>query len=131
MKRGPSKGYIKELADRLINLEHQMGGNAPSQNYDFSNVSDQVLAEAQAQTQLSRKRTHSMSENFTESYSRPNWSGQDRGTHPTSASDLWMLTSEDSVPNGTTTNSNRRVSFGEMTLAGSLITGSNETTIKA
>ncbi|KAF2642803.1 hypothetical protein P280DRAFT_396283 [Massarina eburnea CBS 473.64] len=123
MKRGPSKGYIKELADRLINLEHQIGTNAPSQAYDFSSVNDQVLAEAQAQaqaqtpSQMPRKRTHSMSENFADSYGRQNWAGHERV--------------QEQPPNGAATHDNRRASFGDMSLAGSLITGSNETAIKA
>ncbi|KAF1956915.1 hypothetical protein CC80DRAFT_504024 [Byssothecium circinans] len=115
MKRGPSKGYIKELADRLVNLESQIGSGAPPQTYDFSTVHDPAPPDTQAPPQYPRKRTHSMSENFTDSYSRANWASQER----------------EQPPNGTATDDNRRASYGEMTLAGSLITGSNETSIKA
>ena len=134
MKRGPSKGYIKELAERLFTLENQIGtvpGPAPTA-YDLGSVNDQLVGEAQSQPQLQRKRTHSMSENFADSYNRP-WSGHDRGIFSTLDYDAIIdeLTSQDSTSNGMDVNSNRRVSFGEMTLAGSLITGSNEATIKA
>ncbi|MCJ1364994.1 Glucose-responsive transcription factor [Acarospora aff. strigata] len=71
MKRGPSKGYIKELADRLNTLENQLpvrhpdlqqytqmsqGGTPPRAMNEFSPASDGAP---------SRKRTHSMSECLT------------------------------------------------------------------
>ena len=86
MKRGPSKGYIKELADRLGNLESQIGTGAPPQNYDFGSVHDQVMSDAQAHSHFPRKRTHSMSENFADTYGRPNWAVQERGTYFTPCS---------------------------------------------
>ena len=73
-----------------------------------------------------------MSENFGESYSRPSWSGQDRGTYniddPTA---FPILTREDHLNGTSDSNATRRVSFTEWTLVGNLITGSNETIIKA
>lgn len=63
---------------------------------------------------------------------RPNWSGQDRGTYDTCDSRMLnSLTSQEHPVNGASSVANRRVSFGEMILAGNLITGSNEATIKA
>ncbi|KAF2874455.1 hypothetical protein BDV95DRAFT_627127 [Massariosphaeria phaeospora] len=131
MKRGPSKGYIKELADRLNSLENQIQQpHSSSQGYDFAAV-EQSLADAQS-PQYPRKRTHSMSEGFQDSYSRPNWSGQDRGIdYDIESQILSRLTSEDHPSNGTGANLARRASFGETALAGSLITSSNEGTIKA
>jgi hypothetical protein len=97
--------------------------------YDFGPISDASL---DPQSHFSRKRTHSMSENFTDMYARPNWSGQDRGTDFTNVNAmLSSLTHEEQSLNGGPPHSNRRVSFGEMALAGDLITGSNEDTIKA
>jgi len=145
MKRGPSKGYdtsdsdqddesndsdsyIKELADRLNSLESQIQQpQMPTTNYDFGPI-DQSL---EAPSHFSRKRTHSLSENFGDPYNRPNWSSNDRGIY--NAADpagLYPLTREEHPLNGAGA-SNRRVSFTEWTLAGNLITGSNEATIKA
>ncbi|KAF2853316.1 hypothetical protein T440DRAFT_487751 [Plenodomus tracheiphilus IPT5] len=111
MKRGPSKGYIKELADRLNSLESQIQQpqNA-SHSFDFGGMGDQTFVDTQSPPQFKRQRTHSMTEGFHETFARPNWSAQDR---------------EPSL------NGNRRTSFGEMTLAGSLITGVNEGTLRA
>ncbi|KAF1977316.1 hypothetical protein BU23DRAFT_550647 [Bimuria novae-zelandiae CBS 107.79] len=111
MKRGPSRGYIKELADRLHELENQIQQpQGQTASYDLGPI-DQSL---EASSHFSRKRTHSMSENLSDPYARPSWPGQDR-----------------EPLNGTSENNNRRVSFTEWTLVGNLITGSNETTIKA
>lgn len=111
MKRGPSKGYIKELADRLNSLESQIQHpQNTSQGFDFGSMGDQNFADTQSPPQFKRQRTHSMTEGFQEVFGRPSWSSHDR---------------EPSL------NGNRRTSFGEMTLAGSLITGSNEGTLKA
>ncbi|KAF1845322.1 uncharacterized protein K460DRAFT_416596 [Cucurbitaria berberidis CBS 394.84] len=111
MKRGPSKGYIKELADRLNSLESQIQHpQNPSHNFDFGAMGDQSFPDTQSPPQFKRQRTHSMTEGFHEAFGRPSWTGQDR---------------EPSL------NGNRRTSFGELTLAGSLITGSNEGTLKA
>ncbi|KAJ4295371.1 hypothetical protein N0V90_007383 [Kalmusia sp. IMI 367209] len=123
------RGYIKELADRLNSLENQMQQpQAQASSYDFSAL-DQGL---DAQPQFSKKRTHSMSENFADPYSRPSWSGQDRGTYNTEDSAaLYLLTYEEQSINGSGENNNRRVSFTEWTLVSNLITGSNEATIKA
>lgn len=98
-------------------------------NYDFGPIEPSL----DASTQYSRKRTYSMSENFGDPYSRPTWSGQDRGTYivedPTA---LNVLTFQEQSMNGTSENNhNRRVSLTEWTLVGNLITGSNEATIKA
>ncbi|KAL5441791.1 hypothetical protein PMIN06_001442 [Paraphaeosphaeria minitans] len=112
MKRGPSKGYIKELADRLNSLESQIQQpQAQAANYDFAAL-DQSL---EASSQFSRKRTYSMSENFADPYNRPSWSAQD----------------QQSLNGANDMNHNRRVSFTEWTLVGNLITGSNEAIIKA
>ncbi|KAL1594385.1 hypothetical protein SLS60_010145 [Paraconiothyrium brasiliense] len=130
MKRGPSKGYIKELADRLNSLENQIQQpQSQTANYDFGPL-DQGL---DAPSQFSRKRTYSMSENFGDPYSRPSWSGQDRGTYITEdPAALLLLTREEQSLNGANdNNNNRRVSFTEWTLVGNLITGSNEAIIKA
>lgn len=95
MKRGPSKGYIKELADRLSRLEYeqqQQIGHSPQngqqhahvpelQNY-LQSMGDQGMAglpdfSASPATQYGneRKRTHSMSEGpsdqFRTSLSQP------------------------------------------------------------
>lgn len=82
MKRGPSKGYIKELADKIDVLENRLGppafGNAPSsidagyagqygQSFDAGqDVQDQPRLDfAAPSAQMSRKRTHSISERDT------------------------------------------------------------------
>jgi hypothetical protein len=68
-----------------------------------------------------------MTDGFHEAFSRPSWSAQDRGnSYPFEQTMLSLLTPQESPLNGA-----RRTSFGEMTLAGSLITGSNEGTLKA
>ncbi|KAF1938788.1 hypothetical protein EJ02DRAFT_409698 [Clathrospora elynae] len=128
MKRGPSKGYIKELADRLNSLESQIQHPPnPSHNFDFGALGDQTFADTQSPPQFKRQRTHSMTEGFTEAFGRPSWSGQDRcNGDPAETNGLTTQTDQESSING-----NRRSSFGEMALAGSLITGSNEGTLKA
>lgn len=143
MKRGPSKGYatsfpkvrgskltnrsyIKELADRLNSLESQIQ-QPQAHQFDIQNLAEQNFAEIQSPPQFHRKRTHSMSEGFQDAFGRTSWSGQDRGNnHPLEQSMLSLLTSEDTPLNG-----DRRTSFGDMALAGSLMTGSNEATLKA
>lgn len=123
--------YIKELADRLNSLENQIQ-HPQAPGYDFGAVGEPGLVDAQTPSQFPRKRTHSMSENFQDVYNRSTWSGQDRGTYHTYGSEmLYPLTYQEHSLNGAAANSNRRISFGEMTLAGNLITGSNEATIKA
>lgn len=120
--------YIKELADRLNSLESQIQHphNTP-QGFDFGNMGDQNFADTQSPPQFKRQRTHSMTEGFHEVFGRPSWSGQDRGNCTSFESyGLSMLINQESSLNG-----NRRTSFGEMALAGSLITGSNEGTLKA
>ena len=68
-----------------------------------------------------------MSEGFQDAFGRSSWSGQDRGNnHPLEQAMLSMLTAQDTLMNG-----DRRTSFGELTLAGNLITGSNEGAMKA
>lgn len=83
---------------------------------------------AQSPPQFTRKRTHSVSEDFQDIIGRPSWSAQDRGNgYPIEDNQrLFMLTSEEPALNG-----NRRTSFGEMSLIGSLVTGSNEDVLKA
>lgn len=143
--------YIKELADRLNTLESQIANpHAPSgSQYDISYVGmgDQSmtgLSDIQTPTQYQRKRTHSMSEGIQEPYGpshRPNmgWSGQDasqRGIYIVSQDD-WVLANttegEQFSPNGAAQGSYRRMSpsYGDFSLAGSLIQGSNEGIIKA
>ncbi|KAF2733427.1 hypothetical protein EJ04DRAFT_577626 [Polyplosphaeria fusca] len=115
MKRGPSKGYIKELADRLNTLEHQIQQpGAPPQNYE-SWIGDQGLSDPVAPAQFGRKRTHSMSEGLQDPYIRNSWSSQDR----------------DNMANGANQPFQQRSSYSDFALAGSLITGSHETLIKA
>jgi hypothetical protein len=114
----------------LNSLESQIQQpQAQAANYDFAAL-DQSL---DASAQFSRKRTYSMSENFADPYSRPTWSGQDRGTYTIEdPSALALLTYEEQSLNGANDmNNNRRVSFTEWTLVGNLITGSNEAIIKA
>ncbi|KAF2116271.1 hypothetical protein BDV96DRAFT_47079 [Lophiotrema nucula] len=113
MKRGPSKGYIKELADRLNSLESQIQNpNTPGQPYESW---EQGLADLQTPTQFSRKRTHSMSEQFQDPYGRPNWSGVDR----------------EFSTNGAGQEFQQRPSYSDTTIAGSLMTGTNEAILKA
>lgn len=70
-----------------------------------------------------------MSENLQDPYTRPSWSGQDRGgTEVFDVNVSPMLTHQEFSTNG---QNMRRTSFSDMTLAGNLITGSNEGTIKA
>lgn len=82
MKRGPSKGYIKELADKIDILENRLGppafGNAPSsldagdagqygQSFDAGqDRQDSARMDFSASgAQTSRKRTHSVSDRDT------------------------------------------------------------------
>lgn len=122
--------YIKELADRLNSLESQIQQpQAQAANYDFAAL-DQSL---EASSQFSRKRTYSISENFSDPYNRQSWSAQDRGIYmPEDSAILLSLTNEEQSLNGVNDlNNNRRVSFTEWTLVGNLMTGSNEAIIKA
>lgn len=121
-----TSSYIKELADRLNSLESQIQ-QPQGQHFDLQSLTEQNFAEIQSPPQFHRKRTHSMSEGFQDAFGRPSWSGQDRGNdHPLEHTMLSLLTSQD-----TPLNSDRRTSFVDMTLAGNLITGSNEGTLKA
>lgn len=68
-----------------------------------------------------------MTDEFQDIISRPSWSAQDRGnSHPPEEPTLFVLTPQEPALNG-----NRRTSFGEMSLIGSLVTGSNEDVLKA
>jgi hypothetical protein len=121
--------YIKELADRLNSLESQIQHpTGSSGNFDFGTISEQNFTNAQSPPRFTRKRTHSMTDDFQEVFSRPSWSNQDRGNCYLSSeqSMLPLLTVEEPALNG-----NRRTSFGEMSLIGSLVTGSNEDILKA
>jgi hypothetical protein len=120
--------YIKELADRLNSLESQIQHpTASTTNFDFGGMGDQNFTSTQSPPQFTRKRTHSMTDEFQEVFSRPSWSGQDRGNcYQSEQAMLSVLTIEEPVLNG-----NRRTSFGEMSLIGSLVTGSNEEILKA
>lgn len=121
--------YIKELADRLNSLENQIQHpSAPGQSFDYAGLSDQSMAELQALSQFTRKRTHSASEGLQDTSGRPNWSGQDRGTSARESSMWASLTHQDFPTNGLNV---RRSSFSEINLAGSLITGLNEEVLKA
>ncbi|CAN9085043.1 unnamed protein product [Alternaria alternata] len=128
MKRGPSKGYIKELADRLNSLESQIHHPpAQSHNFDFGTLGDQSFPDTQSPPQFKRQRTHSMTDGFHDAFSRPNWTVQDRGNSGSvDAHGLPVLPDQESSLNG-----NRRTSFGDMSLGGSLITGSHEEILKA
>ncbi|MCJ1436004.1 Glucose-responsive transcription factor [Xylographa pallens] len=68
MKRGPSKGYIKELADRLDQVEKKVTGGGPAPFAAMSPIqsSAQNANEYGLGTEgvYGRKRTHSMSENL-------------------------------------------------------------------
>lgn len=120
--------YIKELADRLNSLESQIQHPPnPAQGFDFGGLGDQNFGDTQSPPQFKRQRTHSMGEAFHEAFSRPSWSGQERGNcYAVELNGPPILTNLDPSLNG-----NRRTSFGEMALAGSLITGSNEGTLRA
>jgi hypothetical protein len=90
-------------------------------------MGDQHFADAQSPPQFKRQRTHSMSEGFHEAFGRPSYTAQDRGNGlPFEVQGQPVLTDQELPLNG-----NRRTSFGEMALVGSLITGSNEGTLKA
>lgn len=118
--------YIKELADRLNSLESQIQ-QPQTHQFDLQNLSEQNFADMQGPPQFHRKRTHSMSEGFQDAFGRTTWHGQDRGnTHSLEHTMLSPLTVQE-----TPMNSDRRTSFGDMALAGNLITGSNEGTLKA
>jgi hypothetical protein len=68
-----------------------------------------------------------MSEGFQDAFGRSSWSGQDRGNdHPFEQTMLSLLTAQE-----TPLNNDRRTSFGDMALAGNLMTGSNEGSLKA
>jgi hypothetical protein len=116
------------LADRLNSLESQIQHPASSAtNFDFGSMGDQSFASNQSPPQFTRKRTHSMTDDFQDVFARPSWSGQDRGNCcPNERDMLSLLTAEEPQLNG-----NRRTSFGEMSLIGSLVTGSNEDILKA
>ena len=127
MKRGPSKGYIKELADRLNTLETQISSpHAPPQTgYDYMGIGEQNLSGLPdlGAPQFHRKRTHSMSEGLQDQYQAPHrpgmgWPGQEAHR-------------ADMAPNGGTPVPYRRQSYGDVALAGSLLQGSNEGVIKA
>lgn len=122
------RSYIKELADRLNSLESQIQHpTASSTNFDFGGIGDHNFANIQSPPQFTRKRTHSMTDDFQEVFSRSSWSGQDRGIYNSTEQPLLsVLTIQDPALNG-----NRRNSFGEMSLIGSLVTGSNEDILKA
>ncbi|KAF2025862.1 hypothetical protein EK21DRAFT_75499 [Setomelanomma holmii] len=126
MKRGPSKGYIKELADRLNSLESQIQHPPSSSNaFDFGGIGDPNFANTQSPPNFVRKRTHSMTDEFQDVFSRPSWTTQDRGnTYPPEENAPSVLTHEELPLNG-----NRRTSFGEM--IGNLVTGSHEDILKA
>lgn len=68
-----------------------------------------------------------MTEDFQDVFSRPNWTSGDRGNcYQPEQAILSVLTGEEPALNG-----NRRTSFGEMSLIGSLVAGSNEDILKA
>ncbi|KAI9712782.1 MAG: Glucose-responsive transcription factor [Bogoriella megaspora] len=92
MKRGPSKGYIKELADRLLFLEEQtrpprsttsLHHNIPDDSID-QNLTDLQNYNPETIQPNSRKRTHSVSEGTQDSVNQfstpsngfPNWLGE-------------------------------------------------------
>jgi hypothetical protein len=120
--------YIKELADRLNSLESQIHHpTTQSHGFDFGALGDQPFPDTQSPPQFKRQRTHSMTDGFHEAFGRPNWSGPDRGSGASvDAHGLPVLPDQDSSLNG-----NRRTSFGDMNLGGSLITGSHEEILKA
>ncbi|MCJ1477806.1 Glucose-responsive transcription factor [Lambiella insularis] len=63
MKRGPSKGYIKELADRVAEMERKVNPHTNPQNTAFASVSPVTNEQVQGQDSFpTRKRTHSSSE---------------------------------------------------------------------
>ena len=90
-------------------------------------MGDQTYADTQSPPPFKRQRTHSMTDGFQEALGRPNWSAHDRGNSGSMETHgLPVLMEQESSVNG-----NRRTSFGEMNLGGSLITGLNEETLKA
>ena len=90
-------------------------------------MGDQSFVDNQSPPHFKRQRTHSVTEGFHEAFGRSSWSAQDRGNgYSFEQNGRLVLTDEEPSLNG-----NRRTSLGEMSLAGSLITGSNEGTLKA
>lgn len=117
------------MADRLNSLENQIHNpHATGSAYDYVGIGDQGLPDTQSPSNFERKRTHSMSEGLHDPYGRSGWTGQERGIHTVEPHPLHVLTDEDFTTNGQTL---RRASFSDMTLAGNLMTGSNEGVIKA
>ncbi|KAK2740176.1 Glucose-responsive transcription factor [Onygenales sp. PD_40] len=78
MKRGPSKGYIKELADRINSLENQMHPGLAQSDMQYQSMPDetsprgyQEFSPAMESNLLTRKRTYSMSEGIQNSFMQP------------------------------------------------------------
>ncbi|KAL3421979.1 hypothetical protein PVAG01_06135 [Phlyctema vagabunda] len=97
MKRGPSKGYIKELADRLHNLENTMGQSgeitqAPAQHeIPYQHRPSEEFSPAPGMEQGRKRSFSSISNDFgtpfqTNQRSGPSWS-QDSGrqNHPSTS----------------------------------------------
>jgi hypothetical protein len=90
-------------------------------------MSDQAFANTQSPPQFTRKRTHSVTEDYQEAFSRPSWSGQDRGNcNPSEEDTLFLLTEEEPSLNG-----NRGTSLGDTGFLGSLVTEPNDEMLKA
>lgn len=68
-----------------------------------------------------------MSEGLQDAFVRSSWSGQDRGNDfPLEPGMLSLLTRKE-----TPVNNDRPTSFGDMALAGNLMTGSHQGTLRA
>jgi hypothetical protein len=90
-------------------------------------MADPSFVPTQSPPPFSRKRTHSMTDDFHEAFSRPHGSGQDRGNCDPSEQDmLCLLTLQEPSTKG-----DRRSSFAEASLLGSLVTSSNEEMLTA
>ncbi|KAL1960320.1 hypothetical protein VTO42DRAFT_8280 [Malbranchea cinnamomea] len=82
MKRGPSKGYIKELADRINTLESQMQPGLAHQEVHYQPMHDDAsprgyheFSPAVDNQLLPRKRTYSMSEGLPATFLHPAFQG--------------------------------------------------------
>ncbi|OJD25163.1 hypothetical protein ACJ73_03465 [Blastomyces percursus] len=85
MKRGPSKGYIKELADRINSLENQMHPGIAQSDMQYQPMQDdtsprgyQDFSSPVDASLLSRKRTYSMSEGLPNTFMQPQFSQNGR-----------------------------------------------------
>ncbi|EGC49250.1 C6 finger domain-containing protein [Histoplasma capsulatum var. duboisii H88] len=87
MKRGPSKGYIKELADRINSLENQMHPGIPQSDMQYQPMQEdtsprgyQEFSSPVEGNLIPRKRTYSMSEGLQNTFVQSQFSHNGRPT---------------------------------------------------